>query len=396
MSEAQQKILYVEDNPDNQRLVQRIMGARGYLVLIAEDGPEGVALARETLPTIVLVDLGIPGLDGYETTTRLRSMPHLRDVPIVALTADSSPGARERALVAGCDGYIVKPIDARQLPQLVAEFIDGRRDKVAAPAVEVDLLRAYSQRLVERLELRVRELSAANAELQELDRLKGQFLSSLSHELRTPLTALMGYLELFDRGMLGELSEPQRDAVVVMRRSSETLAQQLNNLLYFQELRGRALNLRALRPTEALRPLMAAMQERARAQGLAFDIQAGDALPMLADGEAFEQLARSLLDNALKFTARGGRVRLTVHDEPSRLILRIEDTGQGIEKEHLQKIFLPFYRVETPQAFIQPGSGLGLAIARHIVEAHGGQITVRSTPGRGSTFTVVLPRTSAP
>lgn len=396
MTEAQQKILYVEDNPDNQRLVQRVLGARGYQVLLAEDGPGGLALARETLPAMVLVDLGIPGLDGYETTTRLRSLPHLRAVPIVALTADGSPGARERALVAGCDGYIVKPIDARQLPTLVAEFIAGRRERVAAPAEEVDLLRAYSQKLVERLEQRVLELSAANAELQELDRLKGQFLSTLSHELRTPLTSLLGYLELFDRGMLGELAPAQREAVGVMRRSGETLAQQLNNLLYFQELRGRAVRPRPLRPVETLRPLLVAMGERAEDAGVALEVLAGDAGPILADADGFEQLARALLDNALKFTPRGGRVRLTLHDEATRLIMRVEDSGPGIEREHLQKIFLPFYRIETPESHAMPGAGLGLAIARHIAEAHGAQITVRSAPGRGSVFTVVLPRASAP
>ncbi|HMQ35617.1 MAG TPA: hybrid sensor histidine kinase/response regulator, partial [Chloroflexaceae bacterium] len=319
MSEAQQRILYVEDNADNQRLVQRVLGARGYQVLIAEDGPGGLALARESLPAMVLVDLGIPGLDGFETTTRLRSLPHLRGVPIVALTADGSPGARERALVAGCDGYIAKPIDPRQLPGLVAEFIAGRRETVAAPAEEVDLLRAYSQKLVERLEQRVLELSAANAELQELDRLKGQFLSTLSHELRTPLTSLMGYLELLDRGMLGELAPPQREAVGVMRRSGETLTQQLNNLLYFQELRGRALQLRPVRPAAVLRPLLAALGERAAELGVALEVAAADATPILADPDAFEQLVRALLDNALQHTPRGGRVRLTLHDEPSRL-----------------------------------------------------------------------------
>jgi signal transduction histidine kinase len=392
MSDAQQKVLYVEDNRDNQRLVQRVLGARGYQVLIAEDGAEGVALARESRPDLVLVDLGIPGLDGYETTTRLRGFAHLRGVPIVALTADGSPGARERALVAGCDGYLVKPIDARRLPEQVAEFIAGKRERIPESADQADLLRAYNQKLVERLEQRVRELTRANAEVQELDRLKSQFLSTLSHELRTPLTALMGYLELFERGMLGELTPQQREALAVMRRSSETLAQQLNNLLYFQELRGRQLNLRPVRPLETLRPLLTAMRERARLAGVALDVAAADAAPIHADPGGIEQLSRSLLDNAIRFTPAGGRVRFVLHDEPSRLIVRVEDSGAGIAREHLQKIFLPFYRVDPPGGQEQPGAGLGLAIVRHIAEGHGGQVTVRSEVGRGSVFTVVLPR----
>src|SRR5688500_17815434 len=121
-------ILYIEDNADNQRLVRRIMEARGYAVLLAKDGPDGIAMAREGHPTLILVDINIPGLDGYETTTRLRGMAHLSGTPIVALTADSRPGSRERSLVAGCDGYITKPIDARSLPEQLNEFIAGKRE----------------------------------------------------------------------------------------------------------------------------------------------------------------------------------------------------------------------------------------------------------------------------
>src|SRR5262245_10623047 len=149
-------ILYIEDNTDNQRLVRRIMEARGYTVLQAKDGPDGIALARESRPALILVDINIPGLDGYETTTRLRGMEHLRGTPIVALTADSRVGARERSLVAGCDGYITKPIDARSLPEQLNEFVAGKREALPQ-AVEAPLLREYNHKLVERLERQARK-----------------------------------------------------------------------------------------------------------------------------------------------------------------------------------------------------------------------------------------------
>ncbi|MFV9505953.1 MAG: ATP-binding protein [Oscillochloridaceae bacterium umkhey_bin13] len=392
MTDAPQKILYVEDNHDNQRLVQRVLGGRGYQVLIAEDGTSGVALAREHTPVLILVDLNVPGLDGYEATTRLRSLPHLTGVPIVALTADDSPGARERALVAGCDGFLSKPIEPRQLPGQVAEFIAGRRDQVTTPNEEIELLRAYSQKLVERLEQRILDLNVANAELQELDRLKGRFLATLSHELRTPLTSLVGYIELFERGMLGTLTPTQSEALGVMKRSSYILTQQLNSLLYFQELRERSLTPRLIQPFDVLTPLLVMLADQARDLGVILDAKGDKAAPLVIDPSGFEQLVRALIDNALKFTPKGGRVRVLFHDEPSRLIIRVEDNGPGIAPEHHQKIFLPFFRIESDATVSKTGAGLGLAIARHIAEVHGGQITVRSTFGQGSSFTVVLPR----
>src|SRR5262249_729017 len=127
-------VIYIEDNADNQRLVQRILEPHGYGVSPAKGGPGGIARARESRPKLILVDINIPGLDGYETTTRLRGMEHLRSVPIVALTADIRVGARERSLVAGCDGYITKPIDPRSLPEQLSEFIGGKREALPPDA----------------------------------------------------------------------------------------------------------------------------------------------------------------------------------------------------------------------------------------------------------------------
>lgn len=388
----QPAILYIEDNADNQRLVQRILTARGYHVLIAENGPAGLALAREAQLVLILVDLNIPGLDGYETTTRLRSLPHLSQTPIVALTADATPGARERALVAGCDGYLSKPIEARQLSAQIAEFLGGKRELIPAP-VETAMLREYNQKLVERLEQKVRELSAANAELQELDRIKTQFLSTLSHELRTPLTSLLGYLELFRRGTLGPLNETQFEAISVMQRNTEILSRHLNNLLYLQEIRSSTLELSEVYLPQLLEPLLIEAQHRAVKSGIALEaVIAHDVAPLKLDVRAIELALRNLLDNALKFTRAGGHIRLLLQNEPSRVLLRIEDTGCGIPPEALQKIFLPFYQVDSSLARPYPGNGLGLAIVQHIVHAHGGQITVRSVIGQGSVFTVMLPR----
>ncbi len=384
-------ILYIEDNADNQRLVRRILEARGCAVLLAKDGPDGIALARESRPSLILVDINIPGLDGYETTTRLRSMEHLRGTPIVAVTADSRVGARERSLVAGCDGYITKPIDPRTLPEQLQEFIGGKRE-LLPQAVEAPLLREYNHKLVERLERQVRDLMAANAELQELDQLKSQFLATLSHELRTPLTSILGYLDLFERGMLGELTDVQSHALEVVTRNSHTLTRHLNNLLYLQEVRSSQIKRVPIAVYDMLLRLSVELQPLAQEAGLALEIALQPTLVFHGDAMALEQAFRNLIDNAIKFTPGGGQVRVTLEDDPSRIIMRVEDSGVGIPAEAQEKVFVPFYQVDSSLARPYPGAGLGLAIVKHVVEAHDGQVTVRSALGSGSVFTIVLPR----
>jgi signal transduction histidine kinase len=385
-------ILYIEDNADNQRLVRRILEAHGYAVTLADDGPAGIARARETRPALILVDINIPGLDGYETTTLLRSMEHLRGVPVVAVTADSRAGARERSLVAGCDGYITKPIDPRQLTEQIREFLAGKREELPQGA-ETPLLREYNSKLVERLERQVRDLTAANAELQELDQLKSQFLATLSHELRTPLTSILGYLDLFERGTLGALSEMQRQALDVITRNSHTLARQLNNLLYLQEVRSSQIKRVPVSIYDLLLRLAVEVRPRAEGdRGLKLEVVLQPALPLYGDTMALDQAFRNLIDNAIKFTPRGGFVNLTLDDDPSRVIVRVSDSGIGIPQDAQEKIFVPFYQVDSSLARPHPGAGLGLAIVKHVIEAHDGQVTVQSAPGSGSTFTVMLPR----
>lgn len=391
--QEQATILYIEDNLDNQRLVQRILSAHNYHVLLAENGPAGLALARETMPVLILVDIGIPGLNGYETTTRLRSLAHLKDVPIVAVTADTRKGVRERTLVIGCSGFIEKPIDPRKLPLQIKEFINGKHEKVTQ-SEENTILREYSERLVERLEMQVRELSAANAELQESDRLKSNFLATLSHELRTPLTSVLGYLELFERGTIGPLNEMQSQAIAVISRNSRALAHILNNLLYLQEVRSSSVKYVPINLSELLKQTMRDFEARAYEAKITMYADIPTVVNFVGDPYALNQAYHNLIENAIKFNREGGQVQVSLSEDANRVILRVEDTGIGIDEYNLEKIFLPFYQVDASLTRAYNGAGLGLPIVRYIAEVFGGQVIVRSEVDRGSVFVLYLPRST--
>ena len=121
------RVIYIEDNFDNRLLVRRVLEIEGFVVFGAEDGPTGIKLALEENPDIILMDINLPEMDGYEVTTRLRQYEELAQVPIIALTANVMKGDRERTLLAGCDGYIQKPIDVDKLPQQIREFLSTRQ-----------------------------------------------------------------------------------------------------------------------------------------------------------------------------------------------------------------------------------------------------------------------------
>lgn len=189
------KVLYIEDNPANKLLVKRILESEGYIVLEAEDGLSGIEAARQGLPDLILMDINIPGMDGYEATTKLKSLEELSQIPIVAVTAKVMRGDRERALTAGCDGYIEKPIDIDRFPQQIEEYFKGKKEAVPAEH-ETHYLREYSQKLVGRLEDKIKELEIKN---QRLER-QGREMEETYLNIMTSLMRAMEEKDIYTAG----------------------------------------------------------------------------------------------------------------------------------------------------------------------------------------------------
>src|SRR5580700_9449625 len=209
------RVLHIEDDPRNRLLVRKLLAAEGHEVIDATDGLEGVRSALTLQPDLVLVDLNIPGLDGYEVTLRLRSEPSLSGVRIVAITAE---GERDTSFAVGCDGFIQKPIDARNFSSLVRLYIAGHREPyTSSPDATGERLRLQSHRMVGHLEQKVAELSEANERLREVERLRTEFYRNISHELATPMTPIVGYLRMLLDEELGPLtSKAQTKALRAM------------------------------------------------------------------------------------------------------------------------------------------------------------------------------------
>jgi PAS domain S-box-containing protein len=238
---------------------------------------------------------------------------------------------------------------------------------------------------------------AARAEAHAASRAKSDFLATMSHELRTPINAALGYVELLALEVHGPVTPAQGDALARIRRSQLTLLGRINDVLSFARLEAGRVTF-TLEPVDVAQLLdevepLVAPQVAAKAQHYR-SIPPATPLQVLADAERVSQILLNLASNAIKFTPASGRITLdaTLVDGGRRIAIRVRDTGQGIPADRLESVFDPFVQVDSTLTREHGGTGLGLAISRELARGMGGDLTAESTPGAGSTFTLILPR----
>src|SRR5262245_40573449 len=371
------RIVHIEDDPANRLLVRKLLTRAGHDVIDAADGVEGVRVACSERPDLVLVDLNIPGLDGFEVTLRLRGEASLHGVPIVAITAE---GDRDTSLSVGCDGFLQKPIDARTFAQTIARYLGGARE--APPRERSVRLREQSQRIVAHLEEKVAELSRANERLRELDAARSAFYRNVSHELCTPMTPIVGYLQLLLDQELGELQPPQKRALAAMEECITRLRRIIDNLLDVTGLETGRMSFahQGYDFTEVVRRAIEAYRERLVHGELRLAVELpGDPLPAIGDEDRLQRAVNQLLDNALKFTPPGGAVGVRARRMPSgHYELCVADTGSGVPPDCHERIFDAFYQIDASVTREHGGTGVGLAIARRTARGLGGDLRVVS------------------
>lgn len=379
-------VLHIEDNPVNRLLVRKLLSAAGHEVIDAETGLEGIRLAEAQKPDLVLVDINVPDLDGYEVTLRLRGMPSMQGKPIVAITAE---GDRETSLAMGADGLIQKPIDAPRFAETIAKYLAGHSDRGDRAADDAQILRSRSQKLVERLEQTVTDLSEANRQLEENARLRQMFLQNLSHEFATPMTPVVGYLRLVLDEEAGPLTPLQRKCLESIHTSTQKLRSLIDTLLDVSHLETGRLHLfdrdydfatvvtRAITETD-LRFKQAGVQ--------LFRETASEKLPARGDPDKLRRALVHILDNAVKFSPRGSEAAVRVrelgspHTDDWRYEFVVADNGPGVSPAAMHQIMQPFFQVDGSRTRAHGGVGLGLAYARNVAEALGGGIELQSPP----------------
>ena len=365
-----ERLLVIDDLPDNSYLIQAILEEEGYQVVIKDNGQSALEYIAAHPPTLVLLDVMMPGMDGYEVTRQIRSNPDLPFIPILLITAHDRSSV-VKGLDLGADDFVRKPVEVEELLARVRSLL----------------------RLKQSIDARDR-----------ITKMREDFVSRLTHDLRTPLVAADRMLGLLMDNALGDLPQEMKQALQTMARSNQNLLAMVNNLLqvYRFEAGKQRLNFVKVHLSAIIQDVVEELQPLAQEKGLSLVLNIDPDLPSLeGDRLELQRVVTNLLGNAIKFTDQGTITLDLSLEQPSlptelgssrHLVLRVKDTGVGIKLEEQALLFERF----RPGHDQRSGSGLGLHLSRYILDAHGGRITVTSKPGQGSCFTVYLPLQHTP
>jgi signal transduction histidine kinase len=379
------KVLHIEDDTANRALVRKVLSAAGFMVIEADDGISGIKKALAAQPDVILLDIGLPDMDGYEVTLKLRGELAGRDVPIVAITGR---GDKKMSAAVGCDGLITKPIDIGALPGQVLAFAGGtHKDRTTADRATDDdatLLVEQSRKIASRLQAKIEELEETNQRLLESEKVRDEFYRNLSHELSTPLTPAVGYLSMLRNGDLGALSPLQTRAIDSINRGVTRVRALVDNLLDMTALSTGKMAFfpRPYDFNAAAHEAIALTLDRFKERGIALETEIPDEhCAGYGDPDKLKRAMVQLLENAVKFCRSDeGRVHVSARSDGGRLSFLVYDSGQGIPENELEAIFKTFYQIDGSITREHGGTGIGLALARRIIERFGGEVWAESPP----------------
>jgi signal transduction histidine kinase len=359
-------VLIVDDDAANRTGMRAVLGPLGFVVLEAASGQEALLTLLKHDIAGIIMDVRMPGMDGFETVALIRERERNRHVPVVFVTANEDDSARKRRGIAlGAVDYIAKPFD-------------------------VDLFRAKIAGIVKNQQEHEEEVAASR---EAATRIKDEFLAVISHELRTPLNAILSWAELLAADRL----EPAdgRKAAVAIVRNAKMQRRLIDDLLDFSRVAAGKLQLHRQRvdigalvtsTVDSLRPAASEpnIEFRIVTEGEGFEIE--------ADGGRVQQALSNLLTNAIKFSNASGSIEIKIDRQDDAVRISVADQGIGISSDFLAHVFDYFRQEHNGAARPFGGLGLGLAITKRIVDLHGGKLSVASDGhGKGATFTICLP-----
>ena len=376
-STGEHTILIVDDMPANLGVLTSHLERHGYTAVVAQGGEECISRAEFVRPDLILLDVMMPGLDGFETCRRLKASPATRDIPVIFMTALTDTADKLTGFSVGGIDYVTKPLDGAEVLARIDTHltVHGLRRR----------LEEQNRLLEAEVEAR-RETEAAllrsNTELEQLAYVA-------SHDMQEPLRMVASYLQLVAQRYKGQLDADADEFIGYAVDGAKRMQALINDLLAYSRVGTKA---RPFEPTDCNRLAEIALGNLAIAIAETGAQVTRDTLPTVkGDASQLLQLFQNLLGNAIKFKRVDPvKVHFTAQAEGSFWRFSVSDNGIGIAPEYFERIFVLFQRLHGRGDY--PGTGIGLAICKKIVERHGGEISVQSTVDQGSTFSFTIPR----
>ncbi|ABK45761.1 PAS/PAC sensor hybrid histidine kinase [Magnetococcus marinus MC-1] len=380
---VKERILIVDDQPDNVDVLKDIL--EDYERMAALSGPEALMLAQcDPAPDMVLLDIMMPEMNGYEVCRRLKAMEATQEIPVIFVSAKKEVVDEAEGFLIGGVDYITKPYHGEVVRRRIHSQLELKRHR--------ERLEKQVRMRTAELELATREAELRKDEAEAGNRAKSEFLAIMSHEIRTPLNAILGTHELLSESALS--SEQQR-LMEISRNAGELLLNLVNETLDLAKIEAGKLDLEYTifdlpRLVEEITQIKRVAAEH---KGVRLESEMALEVPrfVMGDPDRLRQILVNLLSNAIKFTNSGTVSLQMSRGVADRTFFKVSDTGVGIAAHSMEKIFHPFTQADTSTTRKFGGTGLGLTICKHLCEAMGGDIQVESQVGVGSTFSVNLP-----
>ena len=433
------EILIVEDSPTQAERLRRLIQSKNYRVRVAANGRLALALLREHRPHLVLSDIIMPELNGYELCRAIKEDPALRDIPVILVTALNDVKDIIRGIECGADNFIRKPYSEEYLLSRISHmlvnqklreapesegialylgdqkhFIHAGRQQILdllistyEQAVQVNSELQARERQVIELNMRLahhaaeletinREIALKNLELVEASRMKSAFIANMSHELRTPLNAIIGFTGALLMKLPGPLTPDQDKQLNTIRTSARHLLSLINDILDVAKIESGkvTLALERVQCQDLLAQTVDTLRPLAAQKGLALSVELPpEPVVIDSDKRALTQIVINLVNNAIKFTDTGSvKVALGQRLEEGQLVTEfsVTDTGAGIRAEDQSKLFQAFSQLDSTSTRHAEGAGLGLYLCQNLANLLGGKLFFHSEFGAGSTFILAL------
>ena len=365
MSSGAPSILLVDDNTNNLGVLYRYLDDEGFEVLVSQDGERAIRLAREQLPDLILLDIMLPGISGFDVCEALKADEVTADIPVIFISALTGVEDKVRGFAAGGVDYITKPF--------------------------------YQEEALARINAHI-TIKRQREELDQLNATKDRLFSIIGHDLRGPFMGLLGALELLRDTDTPLDHETRQELVEKLYSSSETTYHLVENLLQWSSTQRQAVSLKpgAIPLGDLVTDAVRLYQPGADQKGVHLNVSVPETTAVYVDRDTVGSVVRNLVNNAVKFTAAGGEVAVSAEESGESVHLEIADTGIGMDQEHVDRLFDLRSSGSRDGTSGEKGTGLGLMLARDYVERNGGTIGVESAPGKGSRFLVTLPAAPEP